>query len=75
MALALIRLRTARTMRGLSIAALAKKASVAQRTVWMLESGQIPEPRAKTIYKIATALGRDPREISEFHGTLGLRAD
>ena len=62
-------------MRGLSIAALAHKAGVAQRTVWMLERGEIPAPHAKTIYKIATALGRDPREIPEFHATLGLRAD
>jgi transcriptional regulator with XRE-family HTH domain len=41
---------------------LARKAGLAQGTVWRLESG-FPEAHPSTIRKIAGALGVEPREL------------
>jgi transcriptional regulator with XRE-family HTH domain len=41
---------------------LARKAGLAQGTVWRLESG-FPHAHPRTVRKVAGALGVDPREL------------
>ncbi len=45
---------------------LASKAGVAADTIWRLEGGDYKHPRPATMRKIASALGVEPGEISEF---------
>lgn len=58
-------LRTARKLRGWSTYELARRSGVAQSTVYRIESGE-RHPSAKTLAKIANALGFD-----ELEGLLG----
>jgi transcriptional regulator with XRE-family HTH domain len=69
-----VKLVTARTLRGMTQRELAEKADVSPVTIVKVEKvGRAP--RAKTLFKIARALGMDPREIDEFLPTLGLGAE
>jgi transcriptional regulator with XRE-family HTH domain len=59
------KLRELRIRRLLSLRELAKRASVAQRTIVEAEAGrQVPRPA--TMRKIAAALEVDPLEVNEF---------
>lgn len=68
----LVKLKTARVLKGLSIAQLAERAAVAQRTILLLEHGGTDTPRPNTVRKLAEALEVDPREVDEFRAALGL---
>ena len=62
-------LRELRIRRLLSLRELAKRASVAQRTIVEAEAGrQVPRPA--TMRKIAEALDVDPMEIDEFRAAV-----
>ena len=62
-------LREMRIRRLLSLRELAKRASVAQRTIVEAEAGrQIPRPA--TMRKIAEALNVDPMEVDEFRAAI-----
>ena len=62
-------LRELRIRRLLSLRELAKRASVAQRTIVEAEAGrQVPRPA--TMRKIAEALDVDPMEIDEFRAAI-----
>lgn len=56
------KLKRLREDRVLSQRELARKAGLAQGTVWRLESG-FPQAHPSTIRKIAGALGVEPREL------------
>lgn len=71
-ALNLVKLKTARVLKGLSIAELSKRAEVAQRTIVLLEHGGTETPRPTTVRRLADALEVDPREVDEFRAALGL---
>jgi transcriptional regulator with XRE-family HTH domain len=49
---------------GLTQEELAERAGLAPSSVVHLESGEVKRPRAKTLAKLAAALGVDPREFS-----------
>jgi transcriptional regulator with XRE-family HTH domain len=68
----LVKLKTARVLKGLSIAQLAERSKVAQRTILLLEHGGTDTPRPNTVRKLADALEVDPREVDEFRAALGL---
>jgi transcriptional regulator with XRE-family HTH domain len=68
----LVKLKTARVLKGLSIAQLAERSKVAQRTIMLLEHGGTDTPRPNTVRKLADALEVDPREVDEFRAALGL---
>jgi transcriptional regulator with XRE-family HTH domain len=62
-------LRELRIRRLLSLRELAKRASVAQRTIVEAEAGrQVPRPA--TMRKIAEALEIDPMEVDEFRAAI-----
>jgi len=69
-----VKLVTARALRGMTQRELAAKAEVSPVTIVKVEN-EGRSPRAKTLFKIAQALGVDPREIDEFRPTLGLSAE
>jgi transcriptional regulator with XRE-family HTH domain len=58
-------LREARVERLLSIRELAREASVAPSTVYLIESGRTT-PRLRVVRRLAAALGVEPNEIDEF---------
>lgn len=68
----LVKLKTARVLKGMSIAQLAERSKVAQRTILLLEHGGTDTPRPNTVRKLADALEVDPREVDEFRAALGL---
>ncbi len=62
-------LREVRIRRFLSLRELAKRASVAQRTIVEAEAGrQVPRPA--TMRKLAEALEVDPIEVDEFRAAI-----
>ena len=62
-------LREVRIRRLLSLRELAKRADVAQRTIVEAEAGR-QVPHAKTMRKLAEALGVDPMEVDEFRAAI-----
>lgn len=62
-------LREARADRLLSIRELARQASVAPSTVYLIESGRTT-PRPWVARRLAAALDLDPLEIEEFRRTI-----
>ena len=67
-----LRLKTARVLKGLSIAQLSKRSNVAQRTILLLEHGGTETPRPNTVKRLADALQVDPRDVDEFRVALGM---
>lgn len=61
----MVRFRTQRQTRLLSIRDLARIADVSPQTIATIESGK-RLPRPSTMVKLAGALGVEPREIDEF---------
>jgi transcriptional regulator with XRE-family HTH domain len=57
------RLRYWREYRALTLMELAKQAGVAYRTVWRLENGYPAE--ARTVRKLAAALGIEPHHLTQ----------
>ncbi len=62
-------LREVRIRRFLSLRELAKRASVAQRTIVEAEAGR-QVPRSATMRKLAEALEVDPIEVDEFRAAI-----
>jgi transcriptional regulator with XRE-family HTH domain len=58
-------LREVRAERLLSIRELARQASVAPSTVYLIESGR-SMPRPRVVRQLAAVLGVEPQEIDEF---------
>ena len=67
-------LRELRAARLLSVRALAERASVSPRTIVQIEAGRLT-PRFVTMRKIATALGVEPAEVSEFAAAIQQAAE
>ena len=67
-------LRELRAARLLSVRALAEQASVSPRTIVQIEAGRLA-PRFVTMRKIATALGVEPSEVSEFAAAIQQAAE
>ncbi|HZU07059.1 MAG TPA: helix-turn-helix transcriptional regulator [Chloroflexota bacterium] len=67
----MVSLRQARVERLLSIRELAKQASVAPSTVYLIETGR-STPRLRVVRQLAAVLSRDPSEIDEFRRAIEL---
>jgi len=61
----MVTLREARTNRLLSMRELARQASVAASTVYLIEAGKTT-PRPSIVRRLASVLGVEAREIDEF---------
>lgn len=59
-------LRQVRAERLLSIRELARRASVAPSTVYLIEAGRTT-PRPRVARQLASALGVEPQEVVELH--------
>lgn len=61
-----MKLKAARTQRGLSQRALADAAGVDQQSISRLETGQTREPSHRIVMCVSKALGVDPQQVDEF---------
>lgn len=62
-------LRELRADRLLSIRELARQASVAPSTIYLIEAGRTT-PRPRVVRQLAVVLGVEPRDIEEFRRTI-----
>jgi transcriptional regulator with XRE-family HTH domain len=67
-------LRAARAQRLMTIRELAKRASVAPSTVYLIEAGRTI-PHLRVVRQLAVALGVQPLEIDEFKRTIDVRGE
>ncbi len=64
-----VRLRAFRVRKGWNMDRLARAAGVSRTTVYHLERGDISQPRASTLYKLAVALEVAPQELESASAT------
>lgn len=57
-----------RSMRAMTVADLAKRAGVSDKTIIDIEGDKTKSPHARTVLKITEALGVTPSDIREFSG-------
>lgn len=62
------KLSTHRARRALTIADLAELAGVSNKTIVDIEGGKTTTPHSRTVMKITTALGVEPKDVLEFSG-------